>query len=41
MVDRVLATEAALRLMERLEARHGSLMFHQSVGCCDGYAPIC
>ena len=41
MVDRVLATEAALRLMERLEARHGPLMFHQSGGCCDGSAPMC
>ena len=41
MVERVLATEAALRLMAQLEARHGPLMFHQSGGCCDGSAPMC
>jgi uncharacterized protein (DUF779 family) len=41
MVDRVLATDAALELMERLRAQHGPLMFHQSGGCCDGSAPMC
>ena len=41
MVLRVTATEAALALMARLEARHGPLMFHQSGGCCDGSAPMC
>ena len=40
-VPRVLATEAALTLLERLKARHGPLMFHQSGGCCDGSAPMC
>jgi uncharacterized protein (DUF779 family) len=38
---RVLATEAALALMKKLEATHGPLMFHQSGGCCDGSAPMC
>jgi uncharacterized protein (DUF779 family) len=41
MVERVLVTEAALDLIERLRARHGPLMFHQSGGCCDGSAPMC
>ena len=41
MVVRVLATEAALQLIETLSARHGPLMFHQSGGCCDGSAPMC
>ena len=41
MVDRVLATEAALDLIERLKKQHGNLMFHQSGGCCDGSAPMC
>lgn len=41
MVDRVLATEAALRLIETLKRRVGPLMFHQSGGCCDGSAPMC
>ena len=37
----VRATLAALRLIERLRARHGPLMFHQSGGCCDGSSPMC
>jgi uncharacterized protein (DUF779 family) len=41
MVARVLATDAALALIERLKAKHGPLMFHQSGGCCDGSAPMC
>jgi uncharacterized protein len=41
MVDRVLATEKALALIETLKGRHGPLMFHQSGGCCDGSAPMC
>jgi uncharacterized protein (DUF779 family) len=40
-VPRVLATEPALALVRKLEARHGPLMFHQSGGCCDGSAPMC
>ena len=40
-VAQVVATEAALALIERLKARHGELMFHQSGGCCDGSAPMC
>ena len=41
MVERVLATDAALDLIERLTRQHGPLMFHQSGGCCDGSAPMC
>jgi len=41
MTPRVVATEAALALIERLKAGHGPLMFHQSGGCCDGSAPMC
>ncbi len=37
----VLATDAALALIDSLRARHGALMFHQSGGCCDGSAPMC
>ena len=40
-VEQVVATDAALALIERLAARHGPLMFHQSGGCCDGSAPMC
>jgi uncharacterized protein (DUF779 family) len=41
MVQRVLVTDAARALIERLSAKHGKLMFHQSGGCCDGSAPMC
>lgn len=37
----VIATPAALALIERLRARHGPLLFHQSGGCCDGSSPMC
>ncbi len=37
----VLATDAALDLIEKLKSRHGDLMFHQSGGCCDGSSPMC
>jgi len=39
--QRVVATPAALSLIEQLRQRHGALMFFQSGGCCDGSAPMC
>ena len=41
MVERVVATRAALALIAKLEVRHGPVMFHQSGGCCDGSSPMC
>jgi uncharacterized protein (DUF779 family) len=38
---RALITQAAAELLERLQQRHGALMFHQSGGCCDGSSPMC
>jgi uncharacterized protein (DUF779 family) len=38
---RVLITEAAARLVRRLRAQYGPLLFHQSGGCCEGSAPMC
>ncbi|MFG6447059.1 DUF779 domain-containing protein [Roseateles sp. BYS180W] len=39
---RVLATPAALVLVDELKAQHGpALMFHQSGGCCDNSAANC
>ncbi|MBM7459899.1 DUF779 domain-containing protein [Rhodococcus coprophilus] len=38
---RLLATVAAVDLLRRLVARNGSLMMHQSGGCCDGSSPMC
>lgn len=40
-ITRVIATPAALELIELLKGRHGPLMFHQSGGCCDGSSPMC
>jgi uncharacterized protein (DUF779 family) len=39
--NRVGVPDAARKLIEQLKKAHGSLMFHQSGGCCDGRAPIC
>jgi uncharacterized protein len=39
--EKVVATVAALALIEQLKAEHGALMFHQSGGCCDGSTPMC
>jgi uncharacterized protein (DUF779 family) len=41
MVAKVIATEAALELIELLKQKHGELMFHQSGGCCDNSAANC
>jgi uncharacterized protein len=41
MVDKVIATEAALDLIARLKAEHGPVFFHQSGGCCDNSAANC
>jgi uncharacterized protein (DUF779 family) len=41
MVDRVVATPAALGLIEQLKARHGAIFFYQAGGCCEGSSPMC
>ena len=41
VTERVIATDAALELIELLKERHGPIMFHQSGGCCDGSSPMC
>lgn len=40
-VERVLATPEAEKVIDKLRATHGELMFHQSGGCCDGSQPMC
>jgi uncharacterized protein len=37
----VVATEAALEAIARLQGARGPLMFFQSGGCCDGSLPLC
>lgn len=42
MTEKVLATDAALDLIEQLKKKYGpGLMFHQSGGCCDNSAANC
>jgi len=42
MVDRVIATPAALELIKQLQRQYGpQLLFHQSGGCCDNSAANC
>jgi uncharacterized protein len=41
MVDKVVATPAAIELIEMLKEKHGPVMFHQSGGCCDNSAANC
>jgi uncharacterized protein len=42
MVEKVIATPAAVELIQLLKTKHGpELMFHQSGGCCDGSAANC
>ncbi|WP_407408302.1 DUF779 domain-containing protein [Peribacillus sp.] len=41
MIERVIATDEALRLIETIKKVHGPIMFYQSGGCCDGSSPMC
>lgn len=41
MVEKVVATAAALELVEFLKQKYGTVMFHQSGGCCDNSAANC
>ena len=38
---RVLVSDDAKAVIDRLRKEHGPLMFHQSGGCCDGSSPMC
>jgi uncharacterized protein len=39
--SRVLITDEAVKIVEKLRDENGELMFHQSGGCCDGSQPMC
>lgn len=41
MSETVIVTDAARELIASLVARHGSLIFMQSGGCCEGSSPMC
>ena len=40
-IPRVLVTSEAEAVIDKLRAKNGDLMFHQSGGCCDGSSPMC
>ncbi len=40
-IKRILATSEAMALISDLKKEFGSLVFHQSGGCCDGSSPMC
>ncbi len=41
MIPRVIVTEKAAEIIDKLRSKHGEIIFHQSGGCCDGSAPSC
>jgi uncharacterized protein (DUF779 family) len=41
MLEKVIASEAALDLIAFLQQQHGDAIFHQSGGCCDNSAANC
>ncbi len=41
MVEKVIATDAAIDLIKFLKKKYGPVMFHQSGGCCDNSAANC
>lgn len=40
-MEKVIATEAAIIVIDLLKQKHGNLLFQQSAGCCDGTVPMC
>lgn len=41
MLERILSTVEARKVIDVLRVKNGELLFHQSGGCCDGSAPMC
>lgn len=40
-MEKLIATDKAIKVVEMLKAKHGNLLFQQSAGCCDGTVPMC
>ncbi|MEK4425039.1 DUF779 domain-containing protein [Solibacillus sp. FSL K6-1523] len=40
-MEKLIATEKALEVIELLKNKHGNILFEQSAGCCDGTVPMC
>lgn len=40
-MEKIIATDAAMEIIDALKARYGELMFYMSGGCCEGSQPMC
>ena len=40
-MEKLIATDKAIEVIDMLKAKHGNLVFEQSSGCCDGTVPMC
>lgn len=40
-IDRISASEKAIKLLLELKQKHGDLMLYQAGGCCEGTQPQC
>ena len=38
---KITATEKAIQVVEMLKLKHGTILFEQTSGCCDGTVPLC
>ncbi len=41
VIERVVATDAAVARIDKLRQEHGKIFFYQSHGCCEGSMPMC
>lgn len=40
-MEKLLASDKAIAVLEMLKSKHGDILLEQSFGCCDGTAPMC
>ena len=40
-MEKLIATQKAVEVIELLKNKHGNILFEQSAGCCDGTVPMC
>lgn len=40
-MEKLIATDKAIEVIELLKVKYGNVLFEQSSGCCDGTVPMC
>lgn len=40
-MEKLVATEKAIEVVNLLKQKYGNILFQQSSGCCDGTVPMC